>query len=147
MKFGDYEGCWFLPFLWPFGGYLYNEVEWDMEEDAYVDHQKAKMNFTNLTNHNKWCDEMACEKPISLFLRSNRLHDHIGAKRKVTDVSDASMMAIMEGDPDHSSKGFINELMNNGVKFLFMAGEGDFMVPWNGMEVSLNQCDKVKKTG
>jgi len=71
----------------------------------------------------------------------------MGAEGKVTvkDSSDSTLMEVMNSDSKFSSNADINKLINTeGSNMLVLSGEGDYMVPTDGILKQLRKEWDVK---
>jgi len=80
IDFGTFEGCWFIPFMWPFGGYMEDESGWDDETDCYVNHQVGKFAPTNLNSKATRLDELECRPDIAFMIKSKEFQEAIGSE-------------------------------------------------------------------
>ena len=83
---------------------FYNANQWDEEWEAYVQHKKCKHNPINLGQKDVNFDNIQFHQSINYFVSANRVHDYIGAKRKVTTVFDPDMHIILEKNPYFDSE-------------------------------------------
>lgn len=137
-----------MPWIWCFGLWVntkkkYNEFTQKEEDTTFM-----KTDYTNLCEKDVDTNELDCQMEVKLFVTMKEFQKKIGAKAEVKEISSGEYMAVMDGDSKFSSNDDISTLINvEGSNMLVMGGEGDYIVPIEGILRNLRKYWDVKNKG
>lgn len=77
--------------------------------------------------------DLEMEYELILMVTSDTFHQLIGAKKRLKGATDFTHMDIMNCEPKYSSNKYVNEMLASGESLLVMSGEGDYIVPHDGI--------------
>lgn len=136
IKSRTWESCFFMPWVCSCSKNSWSIKEYT--EDPFSNGQlKEKEKFLynplNLLQPTL-AENVRCRVEIEYLITSKMFANLVGAKKVVPGVSDASSICIMDTSPKFSSNSLVNDLLDSGMSVLLITGEGDYLVPFEGIQ-------------
>ena len=121
--------------------WIYTKTETDkFYPKSKKSYKYYKHNPANLTQNDCLEEEILCRPEIQYFITSEKFHKLIGAKTKIKAVDRSEYVKIQDGkDASFDSNSIMDDLMSTGASILQLSGEGDYIVPYEGINKNVEK--------
>jgi hypothetical protein len=122
-----------LPWAFPCGPWVRPKKLVNRATGKNEYHGVCKYDPVNTTAKETFLMDAEVEYEVFLMITSDTFHQMIGAKKRSTGPTDFTHMDIMNHNQGFSSNKYVNEMLASGESLLVMSGEGDYIVPHDGI--------------